>query len=807
MIEKRLLNLSGLLNLTGFLILKAMKMAFRSNKRKWFWTGLVLIAIAYYFCLPKQLFNTPYSFILNSRHGELLSAHIANDGQWRFEAGDSVPDKFEQAIIHFEDEYFRYHLGFNPVSLLRATWQNLIAGQIKSGGSTLSMQVIRLAYKRPRTVWNKLIETIQATRLELRYSKDEILNLYAAHAPFGGNVVGIEAAAWRYFGRAAHDLSWSESALLAVLPNAPSMIHPGKNREALMRKRNFLLNKLLDNHLIDSTEHYLACAEPLPDKPLPLPQKAPHLLNTLIQNHTDNSFNSTLNKNLQEQASQIVENFHSINRHNEIHNIAAIIIDNKTAEVKAYVGNSSFNTHGYGHDVDIIQSKRSTGSTLKPFLYAAALDDGLLLPQMLLSDIPTYYSDFSPQNYNKQFDGAVPAHTALSRSLNVPFVRLQDNYGTEKFHTLLRQLGISTINKPASHYGLSLILGGAETSLHELSSVYSSMARCLMTYTNESAQYDKNDFRLARLTNTDEGSEPQLSFQPTVLSAAAIYHTFVALTNVQRPEEETGWENFSSGRKIAWKTGTSYGFRDAWAVGVTPEYTVGVWVGNASGEGRPGIIGGSAAAPVLFELYRQLPPSSWFAAPYDNMQQTAICRQSGYKASQFCTDIDSVFIPAIQHDLPVCPYHHLVHLSADKQYRVNADCYPTEKMQHESWFTLPPVMAWYYQFRNPLYKTLPPFKKGCYEQQQAIEIIYPQANTQLFVPKEIDGSLGQIICKATHQKASTHLFWHLDNAYLGETVHHHQMAIAPEKGWHTLIVTDEDGNSERCRFESLGKGE
>ncbi|MCG8580650.1 MAG: penicillin-binding protein 1C, partial [Bacteroidales bacterium] len=557
----------------------------------------------------------------------------------------------------------------------------------------------------------------------------------------------------------------------------------------------------------DSTEYYLACAEPLPDNPLPLPQDAPHLLNTLIKNFTDNSFTSSLNKDLQEKTNQIIENFYSVNRHNEINNIAAIVIDNKTAQVKAYVGNSSFNTHGHGHDVDIIQAKRSTGSTLKPFLYAASLDDGLILPHMLLSDVPTYYSDFSPQNYNKQFDGAVPAHTALSRSLNVPFVRMQDDYGTEKFHTLLRKLGISTINKPASHYGLSLILGGAETSLYELSSVYSSLARCLMTYTSQSAQYDKNDFRLAHLTLNDGFTEVAYSFQPQVLSAASVYHTFEALTNVQRPEEETGWENFSSGRKIGWKTGTSYGFRDAWAVGVSPEYTVGVWVGNASGEGRPGITGGSAAAPVMFEIYRQLPPTTWFTKPYDDMQQIAICKQSGYKASQFCSETDTTYITNIEHDLPVCPYHQLVHLSADRKYRVNADCYPANEIQHQSWFVLPPVMAWYYQFRDPLYKSLPPFKSDCFEQQQAIEIIYPQANAQLFVPKEMDGSLGRIICKATHQKAASHLFWHLDNEYLGRTIHHHQMAINPEKGWHTLIITDADGNSVSCRFESLGKGE
>jgi len=775
-------------------------------KRIYFLVVLFLLVIAYYFCLPQQIFNKPYCITVNSSNGELLSAHIATDGQWRFAETDSVPYKFEQAILYFEDEYFHYHPGFNPISILRAVRQNIKSGSIKSGGSTISMQVIRLAYKHQRTIWNKLIETVQATRLEWRFSKNEILKLYASHAPFGGNVVGIEAASWRYFGRSAFELSWSESALLAVLPNAPSLIHPGKNRDALLHKRNFLLDKLLTNKVIDSTEHYLAIAEPLPEKPLRLPQDAPHLLTTLNKRLVHSNFKTTLDRSLQRSANQIIDNFHSIYRHNEINNMATIIIENKSGDVLAYVGNSSSASNDYGHDVDIIQAQRSTGSTLKPFLYAGALHDGMILPQMLLPDIPTYYSDFSPKNYTRQFDGAVPAHTALSRSLNVPFVRLQKDYSTEKLQALLKKAGLSSINKAPSHYGLSLILGGAETTLFELSSAYASMARCLQTFTSQSSQYANTDFRPATLLKRTESLENNYSFQPDVLSASSIYHTFEALTNVQRPVEETGWENFSSGRKIAWKTGTSFGYRDAWAVGVTPEYTVGVWVGNATGEGRPGIIGGSAAAPIMFELYRQLPATTWFEVPYDDLQLSTICKSSGYKASSTCVDIDSAYVSIIENDLPVCPYHQLVHLSQDQKYQVNADCYPTQNMHHQSWFVLPPVMAWYYQSKNPLYKVLPPFMPGCTQEEKVIDIIYPQANAQLYVPLEMDGSLGRIICKATHRKASARLFWHLDDVYLGETVYHHQMEILPEKGQHSLIITDEEGNSINRSFTSLGKG-
>nr|WP_321453909.1 penicillin-binding protein 1C [uncultured Carboxylicivirga sp.] len=767
-------------------------------KRKGIWAIVIVVAIAYYWCLPQKLFNNPYSTCINSKDGELLSAHIANDGQWRFEAGDSIPYKFKQSIILFEDEYFYYHPGFNPVSMSRAFLQNIRSGSVKSGGSTITMQVIRLAFNRNRTLWNKLIETVQATRLELRYSKDEILQMYSVHAPFGGNVVGLEAAAWRYFGRPSHQLSWAECALLAVLPNAPSLMHPGKNRTRLLDKRNRLLQKLLSKQAIDSTTYYLSLAEPLPDRPMPLPQLTPHLLNRQIQQVGQGTVNTTLDYLLQKQSNQIVNKFYQIYRHNEVHNIAAMIVDNRTKKVLSYVGNCSSESNQHGHEVDVIVAPRSTGSILKPFLYAAALDDGILLPHMLVADIPTYYSDFAPKNYTEKFDGAVPANTALSRSLNVPAVRLLDDYRVERFHGLLQKLGLTTIKKAPSHYGLSLILGGAEANLFELISAYSSMAKTLSFYTHNNSLYQTNAFKSIVLSKEDSSNVYDLIELPPVLSAGAIYHTFEALTNVQRPEEETGWENFVSGRKVAWKTGTSFGNRDAWAIGVTPEYTIGVWVGNASGEGRPAIIGGSAAAPVMFDLYRLLPKTSWFDIPYDDLQPIEVCHETGFKASFNCKQRDTLYVPLIEKDLPVCPYHKIVHLSSDEKYRVNANCYPPSQIKNESWLILPPVMAWYYQARNPGYRKLPPYLPGCKPNDESpLEIIYPKHNAQLLIPKELNGAIGRIICKASHRDRSATLFWHLDGDFLGSTKHIHQMEILPAPGKHTLSISDEKGNNQR----------
>jgi len=769
---------------------------------------LIVSGLAYWFCLPSSLFETSYSTVVTSREGDLLAAHIADDGQWRFPQVDSVPYRFEQSLLLFEDEYFHSHPGFNPVSMARAFWQNIRSGEIISGGSTITMQVMRLSQGRHRSVLSKLIETIQATRLELKYSKNEILKIYASQAPFGGNVVGIDAAAWRYFGRPAHQLSWSESALLAVLPNAPALIHPGKNRVRLLAKRNRLLHKLLTRNNIDSIEYWLSCEEPLPDKPLPLPQLAPHLLTRFMNEAPNQKHTTTLDLYLQTRTTQTIHNFHSIYRHNQIHNMAALIVDNNTGEVLSYVGNTPAYEGFHGNAVDVITAARSTGSILKPFLYAAALQDGVILPEMLLVDIPTYYSDFSPKNYTRKFDGAVPAHTALSRSLNVPAVRLLNDYGTEKFCDLLNKIKLTTINRPASHYGLSLILGGAEASLWDLTGAYASMARILTTYTNNSGQYSTQSFKAPRLSTSPKHSEESYTFQQAVLTASSVYFTLEALTNVQRPDQETGWENFSSGRKIAWKTGTSFGYRDAWAIGVTPEYTVAVWVGNASGEGRPGIVGGSAAAPVLFELFRSLPATSWFETPYDDLKTALVCRETGFQAAPDCPHQDTMYLPALEVHTPICPYHKLIHLTPNKKYQVNGDCYPVDQMVHQSWLVLPPVMAWYYKSKNPSYKPFPPFKPGCIQTDQSdMAIIYPKSGAALFIPVDLDGQAGRIVCKATHRHSSERLFWHLNDKYIGETIHMHQLEIFPAKGHHLLTITDEAGNQVKRWFKCLGRGD
>lgn len=762
-----------------------------------------------YGIVPRQLFPAPCSTLLYSAEGELLGARIVPDGQWRFPAADSLPDKFVDCLLTYEDKRFFYHPGIDPAAIFRAIRLNGKAGRVVSGGSTLTMQLARIARgNQDRTFYEKTIEMCWALFLETTYSKQEILNLYASHAPFGGNVIGLETAAWRYFGRSASELSWAESATLAVLPNSPALIHPGRNRKQLKEKRDRLLASLQKKGILEETEYELACMEPLPEAPLPLPNDAPHLLERLAAEQPGQRIQTSVRQALQRQTQALVNRYAREYSSNHIYNLAAIVADVETGEVLAYAGNATYPAdERRGNQVDIITSPRSTGSILKPFLYAGMLHDGLLLPSMLVSDVPLNINGFSPHNYNKTFYGAVPAHVAIERSLNVPLVRMLSQYNTGRFMSLLKSWGMTTLRFSEEHYGASLILGGAEGTLWDLSGMYASMSRVLKHYRIYNGRYNPADIH--PLTPFPaERKEPIRSLTDSrltdkaLLSSAALWYTFEAMSALNRPEEEADWQQFESMKRIAWKTGTSYGGRDAWAIGTTPRYVVGVWAGNASGEGRPGLTGVGNAAPVLFDLFSLLPGSEWFDLPYDETLPLAICRNSGHKASPYCEQTDTLYMPLSGNNTGVCPYHKLVHLSADGRYRVNSSCESVDRMISRPWFVLPPAQEYYYRNYHIDYIPLPPVKPGCgQDQNRQIELIYPEHNAILYLPKGFSGKSEKFIFKAAHARRDATIYWHLDESYLGETTDNHQISCSVSQGKHLLTLIDNEGNQKKIQFE------
>ena len=760
--------------------------------------------VFFFFCLPDQLFDAPLSMVVLDRNDQLLGATIAADGQWRFDQSDSVPYRFKAAIIEFEDRHFEDHFGVHLPSMVRAMQQNIAEKRIVSGGSTISMQVVRLSRNNPsRSIYEKTTEMIRALRLESTYSKDEILMMYATYAPMGGNVVGIEAASWRYFGRDPHSLSWAEAATLAVLPNAPSLIFPGKNQERLIEKRNRLLKRLFENNTIDEVTYALSIEEPVPGKPRRLPQLAPHLLEDIRRSADLKRVITTIDLQTQERAIEIVERYHQEYEKNLVHNAAALIIDVETGNILSYIGNTQGTDPANGHFVDITNAPRSSGSILKPFLYAAMLHDGQLAPKELVFDTPVNFGGFSPQNFDKSFRGAISADVALARSLNIPAVNMLRKHGIAPFHQRLKKLGFGQLNEASNHYGLSLVLGGGEVTLKELAGAYRYMAKTLIDFQTYNGQYTQEaDVTVHPISRHQPAGS--LTDHPPIFSAGAIYETFNALESVVRPQSETGWEFLSSARRIAWKTGTSYGFRDAWAVGATPDYIVAVWIGNGDGVGRPGVIGTQAAAPLLFELFDILPETRWFNKPYDDYSESVVCRESGMRASRWCTAVDSIEIPTTCLKSETCGFHKQTFVDRERLHRVDRTCY--DAPQEAVFFELPNLAAWYYKNHHPEYQQVPPWLDGCVETdtQSNIDILRPLQNSKIRITRDLNGDQQPLVLEAVLRSSDGTLHWHIDDIYIGNTHHLHRLQYPIQPGKHTLVVLDEDGNQTIHHFEVLG---
>ena len=764
----------------------------------------LLAAAAFWTCLEEPLFDTPTASVLVGRDGTLLGARIASDAQWRFPAITHVPEKFETAIVTFEDKRFHDHHGVDPIALARALYLNVTEGEIVSGASTLTMQVIRLARRNPeRSYREKLVESVLALRLELEHTKDEVLALYASHAPFGGNVVGLEAASWRYFGRAPEKLSWAESTTLAVLPNNPALIHPGRNRDELLAKRDGLLRKLHDIGALDALDLELALREPLPSKPLPLPQAAPHLLDTLRARAGEGThrFETTIDPSIQTAANAIVQEHARRLSLQDIHNAAAIVVDNVDFEVLAYVGNVTWSSSGErGYAVDVIQRPRSTGSILKPLLFAAMLDAGEILPKSLVPDVPTQYAGYVPENYDHGYRGAVPAKVALARSLNVPAVRMLRRHGVGRFQDFLTHMGMTTLNRSPEHYGLTLILGGAETTLWDMAAIYANLA--------ETARQRRPSAPLTYRTLKLRSKDDTRTERTAELSPGAAWLTLEALVEVARPGDGRHWREFGSSRRVGWKTGTSYGHRDGWAIGTTPRHTVAVWVGNASGEGRPGLTGTATAAPILFDILNRLPSfddTRWFEPPYLHMKQVEVCKNDGYLAGGGC-ETSEEWIPKHSHFDQVSPYHQRVHLDSAGRKRVHGACEAPHAMTHRSWFVLPAHLEHYYRKHHADYRRLPAYRADCRltgATDAPIAFLYPNHGTRLYIPMDLGQEKGRTIFEAVHRDEEATLFWHLDARYLGSTTTFHQQALDITPGPHVVTVVDQLGNRLARRFEIL----
>ncbi|WP_251623480.1 penicillin-binding protein 1C [Odoribacter lunatus] len=761
--------------------------------------------IGWWSILPYPLFRTPYSTALLDKEGRIIGMSVASDQQFRLPEISALSPKYIISLITFEDQRFFTHQGVDFIALLRACWQNLSSHKIVSGGSTISMQVIRIARQNPvRTYSEKIWEIILALRLEHQYTKYQILQMYALHAPFAGNIVGIQTASQKYFDRSPEQLSWAEAAFLAILPNSPSL----KKQRILKEKRDNLLKKLYQKGWLNEEDYVLAIAEPLPEKTSSQTSIAPHLMTEAVLTRKGQICCSTIDSHLQEQVNEIVNRHSRLLSQNHIYNMAVLVAYVPTGEVKAYVGNASPLPGSRGNEVNIIKSVRSSGSILKPALYAFMQQEGYILPATLIPDIPSRFGQYAPSNFNKTFQGVIPADRALAMSLNIPFVRMLKSYNYHRFYNDLKHIGITSLNRSADDYGLSLILGGAETSLWDLCNMYGGMSSTLNHYNEWDGQYFEGEYnRLMLWSNTNTGKKDLKPIKPedAPLSAASIWLTLQALESVERPELESGWRNFVKSMNLSWKTGTSFGFRDAWAVGVNADWVIGVWVGNADGEGRPGLVGVRAAAPVLFEVAGLLPVTGKWHEPSDELEEIVVCKQSGYRASNLCERKDTVKVCRKGKRTELCPFHRLVHLDSAGRWQVNSECEPIFNIYSRSWFILPPVQEWYYTKSHTDYRRLPPYRQDCFSPEENMDIIYPPQGARVFIPQDFGGTKSRIVCELAHRRPETEVYWHIDNQYVGMTQYIHQLELNLSVGNHLLTLIDASGNTLQRRFQVVGK--
>ena len=750
-----------------------------------FFTLLLFLCTVY--IVPASLLkkSQKYSYALYDKNGYLLGAQVASDQQWRFEPG-KVPDKFKKAIIQFEDKRFYFHSGVDPISILRAIISNVKEERIVSGGSTITMQTVRiLEGNKKRTYAQKIKEALIAVIFEIRFSKKHILELYCANAPFGGNVVGLEAASWRYFNLPPEELTWAEAAVLAVLPNQPSLVYPGANSEILLRKRNALLKRLFEKKYIDEQTYELSIAEKLPGKPYPLAENAPHYLEYLKKtNKGKTKFYTSLDYNYQKNTARILERWSKDFSRLGINNAAALIIDTETEEVLAYCGNTGLD--GRNKDtfaVDIIQSERSSGSLLKPFLYAAMLDSGELLPDQLVIDVPTRIGSYRPENNIQKYSGVVPASEALTRSLNIPAIRELQKFGINRFLDILKKCGFTTFTRSSDDYGLPLILGGGEIKMQEAAAAYARLMK--------KACFEKVDFPI---------------------STGSAWLTINVLATGIRPDDEANWQKYANSKKIAWKTGTSNGNRDAWAIGITKEFTVAVWIGNATGLGNPELKSVSTSAPLLFDIFSILPKTTWPDIPYDDLITQEVCSHSGYAAGIYCDNTKEILRPKKAAAPALCPYCTRVSFTQDGKYRANAEDLTGEKAglyngtlpKLENHFVLPPNLEYWYKNTSLSYRLLPDFVPWHQaSSKENISIVFPEASARIIIPIELDGSPGAMVAQAAARSSETIIYWDLDGNYLGLTDKRHEIVINPAPGTHLLTITDNHGNMIRRKFEIL----
>ena len=740
------------------------------------------------FPFPHEKLDRPYGQIVYDRNGDLTRMFLASDGRWRFRVQlDEIAPQLVDAVVASEDQWLHYHPGVNPVSILRAALSNLRAGRIVSGASTIPMQIARLMDPRPRNLQSKLLESFRALQMCRLYSKDEILEIYLNLTPYGGNIEGIRAASYFYFGKKPARLSWAETALVTTLPRSPVSYDPTHNLELSTRARDRVIAQLRGKGIMSPSQARIAYSARLPaDKQTP-PFQAPHFAE-LVRRQTPltQEVHTTLDLEIQRAVELQVDSRKAKLRGQGIGNVAVVIIDNETREVVALVGSAGYVDSIYQGQVNGATALRSPGSTLKPFLFALAYDSGLIVPDSPRLDIPYDYAGYVPENYDRRYRGQVSASQALIQSLNVPAVHLLSRTGLQDFHQLLISGGLSSLNRPSLEYGLPLVLGGGEVRLLDLANLYASLGQGGL-------------HRTLRVLDGLPGTGKRL------FSREAVYFTTHSLTQLRRPDLPQAWDLSLDIPAVAWKTGTSYGHRDAWAIGFSQETTIGVWIGNFDGSGVKGLSGAEHAGPLLFDLFRVLEPTgSRFEEPRGlEIDTLEVCPVSGQLPTAYCPSTKEIASIRGRSNFQACRVHRRIFVDTQTGLRLDGPCLSSSRYVTRVVEVLPPPLAAWSRRQGQPVEVLPGRAASCKQVgfSDGPRIVSPDHATPYLVREGAPRSHQSIALTALAQPGR--LYWYQDGLLVASGEAGETLFLDPSRGRHELVVVDTIGRLDRVLYEVL----
>jgi penicillin-binding protein 1C len=759
------------LNLTKrrlLLLLKRLAVTFAALLLLFFLLNLI-------FPLPDKI---EYSTIITDNKGGLINSYLTKDEKWRMKTElDEISPLLRKTIIAKEDKYFYSHPGINVIAIGRAFFKNMVRMKRTSGASTITMQVARAMEPGKRNIWSKIRESFRAFQLEWKYNKDEILQLYLNLVPYGGNIEGVKAASLLYFKKNPDHLSLAEITALSIIPNRPSSLVIGKNNDLIIKERNKWLQKFSVENVFTKKEIEDALAEPLTAIRTTVPHYIPHL-SYQLKKKGNLLVKTSIDLNTQLKTEKLVEDYTREQRLKNIKNAAAIIIDNKTHKVIAYLGSSNFNDTTDGGQVNGANAVRQPGSTLKPLLYALCFDEGLLTPKSVLTDVSVNYEGYAPENYDKKFNGYVTTEYALEHSLNIPAVKSLKLLGHEKLIQKLSASNFNQIQKDQRKLGLSMILGGCGTTLEELTGLFSAFAN--------DGVYVQPSF-----LQTD-GSNQKVK----LVSPASSYMINEILSKVNRPDFPLNWTATGRMPRIAWKTGTSYGRRDAWSIGYNKNFTVGVWVGNFSGVGVADLSGANIATPLLFKIFNTLDydnDKEWFSQPED-CGARQVCSETGMIPAAHCSQIiTDYFIPLIS-STKSCDNQQEIMINPDEKISYCKNCAPQSGYK-KKWFKLiePEMQAWYNE-NSIAYQKIPAHNPDCelIFKGNAPMIVSPVNKTEYLISKKDPEPL-QLVCKTSNDVSK--VYWYINNKFYKSCNAGEKQFFVPSEGPVKISCTDDKGRN------------